>query len=404
MSGLATVTKFEFVRTIRKRSFWIRTLSIPLLIGAVLTLSIFSNKAADQADEQSKQSEFTIAVLDQSGYLAQDVLAASKAKVVTDRDAGVTLVKTGQVDAFFYYPANMPQQPVQVYAKDVGLVDNGKYEAVAQSLLQAGLVQKLGGGQSVTLLLHAPPATVVTYDQGEVAKGFGRAVAPGIFLILFYSVIVLLGNQMLTSTTEEKENRVIEMMLTSVSAKTIIVGKIISLFALGFIQIAAMLTPVLIAYFGFRSQLHIQSFDFGQISFAPLPIVTGAAIFIGGLILFTGILVAIGSAVPTAKEAGGYFAFAMILMFVPFYALGAIISSPEQLVVKVMTYFPLTAPITLMLRNAAGNLAPYEATISLVILYATGALVMVLAIRIFRFGSLEYARKLSLKEVLTRRA
>ncbi len=400
---LGTVFNFEFVRTLRKRSFWLRTLAIPALIAGVLALSVFSSKASKQADDQAKQSHFSIVVLDESGLVSPGVLKAVEARTVGSRDMGIAQAKSGQVDAFFYYPTNPSKQPVEVYAKDDGLVNNGKYQAVAAQLIQASLVQAVGGGARAALLQSGPEFTVTTYKDGQETKGFGRAVVPGLFLVLFYAVIVLLGNQMLTSTTEEKENRVIEMMLTAVSARTIIVGKILALIALGVIQIMAILVPILVAYFGFRSQLHIQQLDLSTLSFAPMPILAGAAIFVGGFMLFTALLVAIGSAVPTAKEAGAFFGFTMILIFIPFYALELIISSPDQLIVRVMSFFPLTAPITLMLRNAVGNLSVTDTVLGVAILLVSGGVLMALAIRIFRFGSLEYARKLGLKEILTRR-
>lgn len=403
MSRLKTVLKFEFGRTVNKRSFWVRTLAIPLLLAVVLALSIFSGKAADQADQKAQTSPFSIVILDESGYISAEILSASKATTVASKATGIAQAKLGQTEAFFYYPANPAKAAVEIYAKDDGLVNNGKYEAVAKSLLQAGVAQSIGGDARVQLLQRGPITTTVTYKNGQETKGFGRAIVPGLFLVLFYAVIVLLGNQMLTSTTEEKENRVIEMILTSVSARTIIVGKIISLITLGLIQILVILIPVLIAYFGFRSQLHIAAIDLTQLSFAPLPILVGALIFVGGFLLFTGMLVAIGSAVPTAKEAGGYFAFAIILVFIPFYAIGAIVSSPDQLIVKVLSFFPLTAPITLMLRNAVGNLSPMQSVVGIAIVLLSGAALMALAIRIFRFGSLEYSRKLGLKEIFTRR-
>lgn len=381
-----------------------RTLSIPVLLAAVIALSYFSSQVSNEADQKVQQSQFSIAVEDASGLVGPEVLRAAGAKIVVGKASGIEMVKRGQVDAFVYYPVGPAQHAVEVYAKDDGIINNAKYSAAASALLKAGVTAKLGGGEAVSLLQTPPDVSVVTYKDGQETKGFGRAVAPGLFLVLFYAVIVLLGNQMLTSTTEEKENRVIEMILTSVTARTIIVGKILSLVGLGIIQIVAILVPVLVGYFGFREVLNIPVLDLSQVSFAPWPIGVGAAIFLGGFLLFTGLLVAIGAAVPTAKEAGGFFAVAMILVFVPFYALGAIVTSPDQLVVKVMSFFPLTAPITLMLRNAVGNLSAGETAVGLVILYVTGALLMALAIRIFRFGSLEYARKLGIREILTRRA
>jgi ABC-2 type transport system permease protein len=405
VSSLGTVFQFEFVRTVTKRSFWIRTMAIPILIGGLVVLSIFSSKAASKAAKsQAESGAFSMAVRDDSHLLNSAVIKAVGAKLVADRATGIAWAQSGKIDAFFYYPAAPSKAPVEVYAKDDGLVNNGKYQTVASQLLHTSLIQSVGNHERSALLEQAPATTLVTYKDGQETKGFGRVVVPGLFLILFYSVIVLLGNQMLTSTTEEKENRVIEMILTSVSARTVIVGKILALMGLGVIQIAAILVPVLVAYFGFRSQLHIQQIDLSTLSFAPWPIITAAAIFTGGLILFTAMLVAIGSAVPTAKEASGFFGFAMVLMFVPIYALGLIVSSPDQMIVRVMSFFPLTAPITLMLRNAVGNLTAADTIIGLVILFASGIVLMGLAIRIFRFGSLEYARKLGLREILTRRA
>jgi ABC-2 type transport system permease protein len=404
MSAFGTAFWFEFVRTINKKSFWVRTLAIPVLMGTVIALSVFSNKASDQADQEAKQQTFSMAIMDQSHLLTPAVLAATHATVLTDKAEGIERVKSGQTDAFFYYPEHPSKQAVEVYAKDDGLAKNNKYGSVAAGLLQASLVQAVGSAERAALLQQPPQTTLTAYDHGQPTKGLGRVVAPGLFLVLFYITIVFMGNQMLTSTTEEKENRVIEMILTSVSARVLIMGKIAALMVLGAVQILAMVAPLVVAYMGFRSQLHIPQLDLNQISLAPGPIVTGLLLLIGSFLLFTGVLVAVGSAVPTAKEASAFFGFVMLVMFIPAYALAAIISSPDQLIVKAMTFFPLTAPVTLMLRNAVGNLSLTDTVIGLVILYAAGIVALLLAIRIFRYGTLEYSRRIGLKELLTRRA
>ncbi|QQR51859.1 ABC transporter permease [bacterium] len=143
-------------------------------------------------------------------------------------------------------------------------------------------------------------------------------VAPGLFLVLMYVVIVLLGNQMLTSTTEEKENRVVELLLTSVPAKTLMSAKIWALVSMGLIQIAAILLPMIVAYVGWRDLLKLPDFDVSSISLAPGPIVVGAVLLAGGFLMFTGLLVTIGAAVPTAKEASGYFGARLSLCFCRF--------------------------------------------------------------------------------------
>ena len=119
--------------------------------------------------------------------------------------------------------------------------------------------------------------------------------------------------------------------------------------------------------------------------------------------LFTGLLVAIGAAVPTAKEAGGFFGMIMVLLFGPLYAASLFVSAPDSPIVTFLSLFPLTAPIPLMLRNALGNLPVGEALIGITILIITAAFVTTIAVRIFRYGALEYSRKLSIKEIFARK-
>lgn len=396
----AAVYWFELWRSLSKRSFWIRTLAVPVMIGAVLGLSVFSAKVGSEADEALKATKIDFAVFDESGLVSPAVVAAAGGVMVQNTMVSAAQVRDGKLEAFIYYPKDPSTQKTEVVARDAGLMDNSKYTSLAQQLIQTSLAGRLGSPEAVTLFQGGLNVNLTTYDKGQPTKGFGRVVAPGLFLVLMYVVIVLLGNQMLTSTTEEKENRVVELLLTSMPARTLMSGKLWALVTMGFIQILALLLPVVVAYVGWRSQLKLPDFDLASISLAPGPIISGAILLAGGFLMFTGLLVTIGAAVPTAKEASGYFGAAIIAMFLPFYALTAVVSSPGQLLVTVLTYFPLTAPITLMMRNAVGNASWQTLAIGTVIVWVTALFLMRLAVRTFQYGSLEYARKLSLKELI----
>ena len=391
---------FELWRSISKPSFWVRTLAVPVMIAAILALSVFSAKVGTDADEALKASKFDFSVIDASGYLSPAVVTASGGTIASDVQSERDKVIAGQLPATIYYPKDPLTQKTVVVAAEAGLMDNNKYTGLAQQLMEASLSMRLGSSDALQLLQGGINIDMSTYQEGQKTKGFGRVVAPGLFLVLMYVVIVLLGNQMLTSTTEEKENRVVELLLTSVPAKTLMSAKIWALVSMGLIQIAAILLPMIVAYVGWRDLLKLPDFDVSSISLAPGPIVVGAVLLAGGFLMFTGLLVTIGAAVPTAKEASGYFGGAIIAMFLPFYALTAIVSSPGQPLVQVLTYFPLTAPITLMLRNAVGNANWPTLIIGIVIVWLSALILMRLAIRTFRYGSLEYARKLRIGELI----
>ena len=160
---------------------------------------------------------------------------------------------------------------------------------------------------------------------------------------------------------------------------------------------------MLIGYLIFHDQLKLPSVDLSSLPVDPQRIAIGFLAFAGSFMLFTGLLVAIGAAVPTAKEANSFFGVVMILLFGPLYAVTMFISMPDAPLVKFLSLFPLTSPIPLMLRNAAGNLGLGEATLGIAILAAAAIIVIAIAVRIFRFGALEYNRKLSAKEIFARK-
>lgn len=402
MHNLSTVFNFELTRTLKKKSFWITALSFPVVIGLVFAIIFFSNKAtSDTAAELSKE-QFSFALTDNSKVIPKEVITATKAQQITDKQAGISAVKEGKVDAYFYYPANLDAQKVEIYAKDEGLFKNSRYSAVAEQLLQQSAAQKVDP-QLTTILQGKVSTEATTYRDGEVYNGFAQLIAPGLFLVLFYILITMFSNQMLTSTTEEKENRVIEMILTTIKARTLIIGKILSLITLAFIQVLVILAPIVLAYIFFKDQLAIPAIDLSNIPLDAMRISIGAVLFAASFVLFTGLLVAIGAAMPTAKEANGFFGVVMVLLFGPLYAVSLFVSAPDSPIVTALSLFPLTAPIPLMLRNAVGNLELSEALLGIAILSVSAIIIMAIAIRLFRYGALEYSKRLSFSTIMTRK-
>ncbi len=399
--NLNTVFRFEVIRALKKKTFWITTLSFPLIIAVVFGIVFLSNKTTEDAAKNMSKQQFSIIVNDQTGLVQDTILSQMGIKTTTDKNAAIDQVKTGKIDAFFYFPADL-KNGIEIYGKDVGIFNNGRYSAVAEALLQQMVTTKVD--QNVRSIVgNQLTINSLTYKDGAVSDPMRQLIAPGLFLVLFYFLIAMFGNQALTSTTEEKENRVIEMLLTTVQARTLIIGKILSLILLAFIQGILFIAPVIIGYFFLHNQLRLPTIDLSSIPLDPARIGVAAVIFAASFILFMGLLVAIGAATPTAKEAGPFLGIVMMLLFGPLYAASLFISSPESPLVQFLSYFPLTAPIPLLLRNAAGTITWPEVFIGTAILIITAVIVIRIAVRIFQFGALEYSRRLSFKEVLVRK-
>lgn len=401
MHNLGTVIKFELIRTIKKPAFWIAALAIPTLITVIGGIVFFTNQSAEESQAIENQKSFSLIVQDETGYISDQTLLQVKATRTIDKNQAIESVSNGKVDAFVYYPKDVTNQPVEVYNKNDGLTTNSKYTDFAKNLLVSSVNDRIGSQEIINIAKGNIATTQKNYRDGKEVNLIGSMLAPAIFLIIFYAIICILGNQMLASTTEEKENRVTEMLLTSLRSKTLIVGKIIALVLLGFIQTIIILIPIVLAYIFARNALNIPDISslISSITIEFWPIFIGAGLLISGFILFTGLLVGIGAAAPTAKDANSFFGIVILMMFIPFYFFQMLMSGASSPVVSFMSYFPLTAPVTLMIRNIFGTVNTTEALIGLAIVFISGIISINLAVRIFRYGTLEYSKRLSLKTI-----
>ena len=402
MHNLGTVFKFETIRVLKKPTFWLMALGFPLMFAALYGIMFWSQSTTMQAAKELEKQEFSLAVTDDSKLVRPELLMAAKTKTVESKEAGINDVKNGKIDAYIYFPKDIGKQKVEVYGKDVGLFQNGKYGAVAQSLLSQSVASSVSQAQ-VAILQNKVQVSSTTYLDGKEHGGINEMIAPGLFLVIFFMLVTFFGNQMLTSSTEEKENRTVEMLLTMVKTDTLITGKILSLMVLALIQMSVIVLPVVAGYLAFGSKLQLPNMDLSLLVFDPVRIGLALVIFLASFMMFTGMLVTLGAMMPTAKEASQWFGLVIMLIFGPFYGITAFVSFPDSPFVKFLSLFPFTAPIPLLLRNAVGNLPAWEGLLGVALLIVAAVFVLWLAVRVFRYGAMSYDSKLSLSALRMKR-
>lgn len=402
MHNLGTVFKFETIRVLKKPTFWLMALGFPLMFAALYGIMFWSQSTTMQAAKELEKQEFSLAVTDDSKLVRPELLMAAKTKTVESKEAGINDVKNGKIDAYIYFPKDIGKQKVEVYGKDVGLFQNGKYGAVAQSLLSQSVASSVSQAQ-VAILQNKVQLSSTTYLDGKEHGGINEMIAPGLFLVIFFMLVTFFGNQMLTSSTEEKENRTVEMLLTMVKTDTLITGKILSLMVLALIQMLVIVLPVAAGYLAFGSKLQLPNMDLSLLVFDPVRIGLALVIFLASFMMFTGMLVTLGAMMPTAKEASQWFGLVIMLIFGPFYGITAFVSFPDSPFVKFLSLFPFTAPIPLLLRNAVGNLPAWEGLLGVALLIVAAVFVLWLAVRTFRYGAMSYDSKLSLSALRMKR-
>ncbi len=329
MHNLGTVIKYEITRMLKKVSFWAMALGFPLMFAAIFGIVFWSNQATMEATKKLQEQDFSVAITDESGVINQQLVEQMKFKTVASKDEGLAKIKDGSLDGYLYFPANLSEQAVETYGQEVGMFQNGRYGAVAETLLENSVDSQVDP-QIKAILKKQVSTTTTTYRDGVEYDGLKEMIVPGFFLVLFYMLIGFFGGQMLNTTVEEKENRTVEMLLTTLQAKTLIVGKIAAMIVLALIQGSVIILPVLILYLTAGDKLNMPSFDLSGLVFDPLRIGIAVAVFATGFMMFTGLLVALGAMMPTAKEAASWFSIVILALFAPLYGFTVFVSYPES--------------------------------------------------------------------------
>ena len=400
MFNLKTVMRFEVLRTLKKRSFWTSILLPPLILAILSGVMTFSQKASQEQLNQLASGSTNIAIIDKSGKVGKEAFQGEHAFAkATDKDSAITEVKQGRKDAVIFIPENVGSQPIEVYAKDENIFNNSRYENMAQQLLKRSVSSKVDKADQ-QIIAGKLQTTSTFYRDGKQYDPIGSMIIPAAFLILLYVVLMTFVNPILTSTSEEKENRVTEMILTTIQPRTLIFGKILSIVVLAALQVTIMTLMTVATYLLIDKTAGGVPIDIlKNIQIEPVRIAMSALISTAGFAFFAGLVIAVGAAVPTAKEAGGFLGALMTLFFAPLYFFMLIISTPNAPLVKVTSLIPFTSPMPLLIRNATGHLPLGEGLLAAGILIVSAGITFWIAIRLFHYGSIEYNKVLSLKAI-----
>jgi ABC-2 type transport system permease protein len=202
---------------------------------------------------------------------------------------------------------------------------------------------------------------------------------------------------MLSGLVDEKENRLIEVLLSSVSTRQLLTGKVLGLGAAGLIQVAVWLVSLPLL-------LNLASSTFGGFfSAIQLPanfIVLGLVYFILGYLLFVVVAAGIGAISTNTQEGQQLITVLTVPVFIPFWFGSLLFLFPNNPIWVVLTIFPITAPVTTMLRLGVSGIPAWQLAVSIVVLGLSIVGVLFVAIRVFRTYLLMYGKRPSWGEII----
>lgn len=394
--------RHEFLTIVRQPSFWISLLALPLIFGLIMLIGYFTDSSS-KADFQ-KNKDISVAMIDESGIIRPEV--AKTYGVTIELPANQAALREDVIrsnkDGLIVFPADLEATgKYQITADNTERDNASMLNELGRTLLQQSLLAPLEQEQAA-LALSGGESTTQTYTNGEPARELSEKIVPGIFLVLFYIVLIFSVSYALTSISEEKENRSIEMVLSYVKPQTLILGKLLAIILVTLLQLAIIGVIAAAAFLIAKLLGNNLSLPFSvsDLTFVPFELVIGAGFLLFGFIFYVALMAMIGAIFPSSKEASGFSTVFFLLPAIPFWGMDAITNQPEGTFSQVLTYFPVTSPTTVLLRNLNGSLSVAEGLVSLVVLVVSTAIVVYLAAKAFRLGTLEYTNRIKFTALL----
>jgi ABC-2 type transport system permease protein len=393
------IFRHEFLHTIKRKGFIIMTLIVPVL--ALIAIGVF--QLISTPAEPTIVETATIGYVDEVGGFDQYTTQGNieLVRFETTDEATAALIN-GDVSEYFVIPPDyISEGKINRYTLEKEVETPAVITTAIKNFLTSNLLSDKVPAETVSRI-EAPLDLVVTRltETGEVATeqgGYGNVIIPGIFSLLLALSLLLSSTYLIQGLGEEKESRLIEVLLSSVSTRQLLIGKVLGLGAAGLVQVVIWLVsaPLL---------LRLASSSFGGfISTIQLPanfIVLGIVYFILGYLLFSALSAGVGAISPSAREGQQLAGIYTMLTFVPLWFSSLLFIFPNSPLWAVLTIFPITAPVAVMLRLGVTGIAAWELAASLAVLVLSIVGGLLLAAKLLRAYILMYGKRPNWGEII----
>lgn len=357
MNKTRTVFIYEFLNILRSRSFLLTLVLIPLA-GLVVILVISGLQNNNQTSQLSDlvapaQSVSRVGLIDRSGIVVsipQDY--SGYVQRFSDLESAQSAVEEGEISGYYLIPADyLSSGQVDFYRPDFDPIAGFENAQILNQILQKNLLRD---NPQLLARLEQPLQLTEQYLSAEPQRDPNSELTfflPYGITIMFYMLILGSSSTMLSSITNEKQNRVMEMLLTSMSPTQMLTGKILALGLIGLLQTTFW------SLSGFMLlRLSGRTFNLPVEFEIPLSVLLwGILFFLLGYAMYASLMAGLGAMVPNLRE-GSQATFIVIMpLIIPMFFVTTLIGQPNGTLSVIFSLFPLTSPVAMMTRLAAVN-------------------------------------------------
>lgn len=434
MNKMFAVIKREYLQAVRKKMFIFMTLFFPVLMAALFIVpslviargmggkkvavidgtgalrSSFSHKLEPVAPDPKKAlSGKSRGELPQSldveyidGHGKSDLNAAARPyfdRLNVDKDSG------NRLDSVLIIPANAfegSDAKMTYYSRSsADLISQERLGSVANLAIQRQRLTAHGFSSADvdTLTRSVPVDSVQLSRSGEQKKGSEANFIVGfIFAALLIIPSFIYGLETMRGIVQEKSERIVEVLISSMSPRELLTGKILGVAAVGLTQVGVWLTIIAAVGTFFGASAMAAGFDVSQF-LRPMVFVFFALFFILGYLTFVCIYAIAGAACNTDKEAQQLVAPIQMVMMLPWFVMFAIITNPDSSFAVALSLAPVYGPITMFVRILVSEPPVWHVLLSIAVSIATIVGFFYVTAKIFRVGILSYGKRPTIPEL-----
>lgn len=415
MSKIQKVIRREYVEAVRKKTFILSTVLVPIFMIGVIFVSVF---LADREPERS----FSVGVIDETGELGRRLFEVMD-DTLSNGDKRFTIelswlgenpddvieatlrerIESEELDAFIVIPKDVMDTGVaEFFAKSVGVLG---FEPRFRSALGKLVIERrlMAEGLSPNHLYEMMKGiefkTLLVEKGMEKESGFEQeyAVTMAAVMIL-YMTIMIHGLSVMRSVLEEKSSRVIEIVLSSVTSLQLMVGKILGTGLVSLTQYAIWaflaFAVMMVGTTGGDASFNLAEYiTLSEVAFMIL-------FFLLGFLLFGTAYAAIGAMCNSEQEANHLHTPLVMLLVVPMLLAVNVVQDPNGMLARVLSFIPFSAPILMFMRISVSHVSPVEIALSVLAIIVSIAVMFWIVARIFRVGILMYGKRPNLPELI----
>ncbi len=432
MKKILIVARREYTATIRRKAFIILTIGMPVFFLILFGVSAIGGMLAARSDAKTS---LPVGLVDEAGIIDMGLLDRVRSSFPAPRELVSGSERLEALKDLQDFQSSMARMRSEIRIKTFDTREEARsallkkeirgYYVVPPDFLKDGKIRltiRKGGFLSddrpawstISRLLQAsilegkvnddlgrrvwiPPRIEATQmsDSGEVsgsgeAGDFANFAVPYFSSLFFMLAIIGTSGYLLQGVAEEKESRVIEILISSVSTDQLLAGKILGLCGAGLTQLMIWITVGVTPA--------AMTFPFLDLRWSQL--VVALVFFLLGFLLFGTLMAGCGALGNSYRESQQMSVIWTMFAVSPFFVMTLLMQQPNGLLARVLSYIPLTAPVTMMLRTSSGTVPAWDIALSALILAASLYFFLRLGGKLFRLGALMYGKRPSLVEIV----